>query len=67
MVTSTMIEMSEKDDLSVPERARMKALVGWTDEQIDNLSPKMLKFLKSAKTQEHKNDCRSYTVRELQF
>jgi uncharacterized repeat protein (TIGR04076 family) len=49
-----MIEMSEKDYLSVPERARIKALVGWTDEQIDSLSPKMLKFLKSAKTQEHK-------------
>jgi uncharacterized repeat protein (TIGR04076 family) len=41
-----MIKMSEKDGLNAHERARMKALVGWTDEQIDNLSPKMLKFLR---------------------
>ena len=49
-----MIRMSEKAGLSVRERAQIKALIGWTDEQIDNLSPKMLKFLKLAKTQEYK-------------
>lgn len=38
--------MSEKDRLNAHERARWKALVGWTDEQIDSLSPKMLKFLR---------------------
>ena len=54
MVTIIMIEMSEKADLSVSQRAEIKAITGWTDEQIDSLSPKMLRFLRLAKGQEHK-------------
>ena len=54
MITLTVIEMSDKTGLSVRQRAQTKTLTGWTDEQIDNLSPKMLKFPKSAKTQEYK-------------
>ncbi len=50
-----MVEMPEKASLSLRERAELKTVLGWTDEQIDNLSPKMLKMLKLGnKHQEYK-------------
>jgi hypothetical protein len=37
--------MNQSPQLSSRARERMKQYLGWSDAQIDNLSPKMVKFI----------------------